>query len=343
MSNRWLWVVAAIMVLAGCGGRASAPRAPRGIQRIQPAGLSGDVRSAQGPYLVGDMDGDGQASVGDAIRIARIIVGLGPDNPLADANLNGSTDVADAVKLCRCVVGLDAWPIYESTPDATAPPAVVSVAETTIGLAATGVVSLELTNASDVAGFQVALRYDPSVLELVREAAVRKGEAVPTGSHMVINASTPGMVMIAVFGTSRFDDSTNQILSIKFRTTGEVSTTTIDIDDTSQAPTPLGISNHVAAMMIPPPEATDGEVTIGFPLLGDLDGDRQATVGDAIGILRIVVGLADDSPLADANQNGTTEVGDAIKILRIVVGLDPWPIIVGSSHAHTDEETADTD
>ena len=53
------------------------------------------------------------ATVGDAIRILRIVVGLDPDDECADANENGSTDVGDAIKVLRCVVGLDAWPIGE--------------------------------------------------------------------------------------------------------------------------------------------------------------------------------------------------------------------------------------
>ena len=65
----------------------------------------------------------------------------------------------------------------------------------------------------------------------------------------------------------------------------------------------------------------------GLPLLGDLDADGSAGVGDAIKILRIVVGLDADSPAADANQNGSTDVGDAIKLLRLVVGLETgWPL-----------------
>ncbi len=62
------------------------------------------------------------------------------------------------------------------------------------------------------------------------------------------------------------------------------------------------------------------------PSLGDLDGDGDPSVGDAIKILRIVVGLDSDDPCADANQSGQTDVGDAIKVLRCVVGLDTWPI-----------------
>ena len=76
------------------------------------------VRSAQAvspsqARLLGDLDDDDDPSVGDAIRILRIVVGLDPEDPCADANENGSTDVGDAIKVLRCVVGLDTWPIGE--------------------------------------------------------------------------------------------------------------------------------------------------------------------------------------------------------------------------------------
>ena len=88
--------------LAGCHG---------GSSRIAPADPSARAIYATQGGLLGDMDGDGQPSVGDAIRILRIVVGLDPDDECADANENGSTDVGDAIKVLRCVVGLDDWPI----------------------------------------------------------------------------------------------------------------------------------------------------------------------------------------------------------------------------------------
>ena len=112
MLYRWslgITVVAVVALAAGCGGGSSGPR-PQGIQSVRPAASSAVVAPAQGQYL-GDMDGDGQPSVGDAIKILRIVVGLDDDDPCADANENGGTDVGDAIKVLRCVVGLDQWPI----------------------------------------------------------------------------------------------------------------------------------------------------------------------------------------------------------------------------------------
>lgn len=64
--------------------------------------------------------------------------------------------------------------------------------------------------------------------------------------------------------------------------------------------------------------------------VGDLDGDGLPGVGDAIKILRFVVGL--DTPtssetwLADVNGHDGVDVGDAIMVLRAVVGLEQWPL-----------------
>lgn len=61
-------------------------------------------------------------------------------------------------------------------------------------------------------------------------------------------------------------------------------------------------------------------------LRGDLDDDGNPSVADAIGILRIVVGLDPDNPAADADADGTTGIADAIAVLRCVVGLSQWPL-----------------
>jgi len=73
-------------------------------------------------------------------------------------------------------------------------------------------------------------------------------------------------------------------------------------------------------------------------LRGDLNGNGTPDVSDAIGILRIVVGLDPGDPLADCDQNGSTGVGDAIMLLRCIVGLGEWPILPGE-HNLGDEMT----
>ncbi len=59
--------------------------------------------------------------------------------------------------------------------------------------------------------------------------------------------------------------------------------------------------------------------------LGDMDGNGEIGVADAIAVLRIVVALAATSPYADVTQDGAVGVTDAIEILRAVVGLTDLP------------------
>ena len=66
---------------------------------------------------------------------------------------------------------------------------------------------------------------------------------------------------------------------------------------------------------------------------GDLDRDGQPGVADAIGILRIVVGLDAVDTIADADADGVIGVSDAILVLRCLVGLADWPLGFGAGES----------
>jgi hypothetical protein len=100
--------------LLGCSGSGGSKTTP---QAVSSSANSAQVVSPSQAGLLGDLDGDGEPTVGDAIRILRIVVGLDPDDECADANQNGSTDVGDAIMVLRCVVGLDDWPLGECGSD----------------------------------------------------------------------------------------------------------------------------------------------------------------------------------------------------------------------------------
>ncbi|HCU35142.1 MAG TPA: hypothetical protein DGT21_06665, partial [Armatimonadetes bacterium] len=93
-----------------------------------------DVSTAA-TVLRGDLDGDGLPSVGDAIGILRIVVGLDAQNPIADADGDGNVGVADAIAVLRCVVGLDEWPLgeMEGPPTRTIGPGTVNEGDFVVG------------------------------------------------------------------------------------------------------------------------------------------------------------------------------------------------------------------
>ena len=67
----------------------------------------------------------------------------------------------------------------------------------------------------------------------------------------------------------------------------------------------------------------------GVPRLGDVNGDGDILMDDAIAIMRHVVGLpgwdlSDKMNVADVNGDGDILMDDAIAIMRHVVGLPGW-------------------
>ncbi|HCU35169.1 MAG TPA: hypothetical protein DGT21_06800, partial [Armatimonadetes bacterium] len=101
-------LVACLIVLGGCGGSSDSRH-----------GDAGTASLCSVSSLLGDLDGDGNPGVNDAIAILRIVVGFDVTTPLADCDGDGTVGVGDAILMLRCVVGLSSWPIgmYYPTPD----------------------------------------------------------------------------------------------------------------------------------------------------------------------------------------------------------------------------------
>ena len=55
----------------------------------------------------GDADEDGMVSMGDVVKIERIILGLDPPTSGCDADGDGKVSMGDAVKIERIILGLD--------------------------------------------------------------------------------------------------------------------------------------------------------------------------------------------------------------------------------------------
>ncbi len=99
-------LVIAVVAVAGCHSGTSHDSGEAA------AAAPAAVGTAQEPVQsLGDMDGNGVASVTDAIAILRIVVGFEQYTPRADADKDGSAGVGDAILVLRALVGLGAWPI----------------------------------------------------------------------------------------------------------------------------------------------------------------------------------------------------------------------------------------
>ena len=126
--------------------------------------------------------------------------------------------------------------------------------------------------ATPPAGFQMTIRYENSKLELVDGvSSVQPGNVVPASPDRLVakNASTPGEVRVAMLGWSQSENeivdlvaSNTQLLSLQFRAIGAPGPTTIEIDDSTGAPTPLQLWTKEATQITPGPTVLAGTVTI---------------------------------------------------------------------------------
>lgn len=70
------------------------------------------------------------------------------------------------------------------------------------------------------------------------------------------------------------------------------------------------------------PYSTSGTVNLKIYKLGDADGNGSVNMGDATYVMRVVLGLANETPGCDANLNGSISIGDVTLIERIILGLN---------------------
>ncbi len=141
----------------------------------------------------------------------------------------------------------------------------VSVENATVAAGANVTVRILMSDTTGVAGFGMTVNYDQTKLQLVGgDAAIAKGEAVPGGALLQPNTATPGVIRVAVAGTTNFDTARNEILTIEFQAIGTAGPTAIDIDDTAGAPTTLEFIDAPGTPIDPPPAAVVGTVTIQY-------------------------------------------------------------------------------
>jgi len=142
-------------------------------------------------------------------------------------------------------------------------PFTVGVENVTVASGADVIVPIVMSDTTGVAGFGMTINYDQTKLELVGgDAAIVKGAAVPAGALLLPNTATPGVIRVAVAGTTNFNAAEQEILTIAFKAIGAAGPTAVDIDDTAGAPTRFEFVNAMATPIDPQPTAVDGTVTI---------------------------------------------------------------------------------
>ena len=157
--------------------------------------------------------------------------------------------------------------IGQATRDVTVnnvvPDFTVTVQNVTVASGANVTVPIVMSDTTGVAGFQMTINYDQTKLELVGgDAAIAKGDAVPAGTMIMPNIATPGVIRVAVAGTTDFDATKTEILTIEFQAIGSPGPTAIHIDDSAEAPTLFQFADATATPIDPQPVAVDGTVTI---------------------------------------------------------------------------------
>lgn len=126
--------------------------------------------------------------------------------------------------------------------------------------------------ATPPAGFQMTIRYDDSKLELTNGVAwVHPGNVVPASPNRIVakSVSASGEIRVAMLGWSQGENeimdlvtSNTQLLLLEFRAVGAPGPTTIEIDDSADAPTPLQLWTKEATQITSGPTVLPGMVTI---------------------------------------------------------------------------------
>ena len=168
----------------------------------------------------------------------------------------------------------------------------------------TVLVPIMLDKANDISGLAFSLSYDSTVIEVV---AVQQGSLLAP-AKFTYSAKDPGMI--------RFGFSADEPISghgsaavVEFRVIGDL-----------KGGTGLALSRRLVSDSYSRPlpvELTDGELTVGFRIVGDGDGDGAVSALDALIALRMSHGLTEVDLALDMDGDGKITGDDARQILAM--------------------------
>jgi len=211
---------------------------------------------------------------------------------------------------CACCIDFSEITVYGGptqppTPAPQAPPSptgTVLVAESR-AVAPGGAVQVPimLHNAQNMASLGFELRYDPSVVQVTN---------VGQGSLLALISNMPqaGRIIFGFAGTQAIsgDGSAAIVMFTAVGAQGSTSPLTLSqLEATDASGGSLSLSK------------VDGQLTIGQPTTGDINGDGKVGVMDALRALRMYVQLEAENLILDMNQDGRVTPEDARRILEL--------------------------
>ena len=165
-------------------------------------------------------------------------------------------------------------------------------------------VPIMLTEANDISGLAFSLSYDSSVIAV---AGVEQGSLVAPATF-TYSADEPGMI--------RFGFSADEPISGD----GSAAVVEFQIIGNLGSGTSLSLSRSLVSDSFSRPlsiELADGELTIGFRIVGDGDGDGAVSALDALIALRMAQGLTEVDLELDMDGDGKITGDDARHILAM--------------------------
>jgi hypothetical protein len=186
-----------------------------------PLTLANGTFGVQRNFILGDLSDDGRVRSNDAALALRIAVGrhkpTGEQQKAGDVNGDRRNNSADVALIIRIAVGLDPLPDGSGLVDASAAgPLAGTVArqlalsvDTPTGVAGETVwVPVRVDNAAQIAGADLALNYDPNVLEF--EGVRLAGLTMDANFGIEGHVSTPGLAYISL---AQYQDQAHQGLT----------------------------------------------------------------------------------------------------------------------------------
>ncbi len=176
---------------------------------------------------------------------------------------------------------------------------------------------VNLSDIGSVAGFEAHVNFDRGLLTATDVAVT---DAIPGSPIVVINTDNDaGTIAVVVAGLQEASSGSVTLLDITFTVAAAIGCATTNIGISVDLVD--GSANTIGTTL-----NDSGTVNIRLGYLGDMNQNGEPNVADVIIILRIIVGLEEDSPQADCDEDGQTGLVDAVMMIRCVVGLDDWPI-----------------